>query len=309
MPAMETKRTGDQCVSVSLSELLMLSNCAKELSLSALRVKGVQSGQHLSHLLGRGMEFAECRRYHGGDDIRTIDWRVTARTGKVHTKLFSAEKERQVLVCGDMRSAMFFATRGVFKSVQASLLMGYIAWSASQAGNRFGGILFDDTSLYEFRPALGKRGVLPFLHRLSECATFHPRSEKSSTTPTMEQAFESIKRVASPGSLLFVMSDFRHFSPYARDLLVQIAKHSDLCLCFLYDTLEEALPRNGVYPVSDGKNELNLNTFDKKRLENYQKQFANRREQVSSMEREKRVQFIPCSTEEDCFSLLKKHFR
>lgn len=304
MSAKNKKRVGEQCVSVSLSELLLLSQSANEFSLSDFFVRSVQSGQHSSRLFGRGMEFAECRRYQEGDDIRSIDWKVTARTGKMHTKLFTEEKERQVLICADMRSSMFFATKGVFKSVQAALLSGAIAWSAVKAGHRFGGLLFDDTKQDEFRPTPGKKGVLPFLQCLAEHLAI--KSNRNSSVIAMDHAIESLKRLASPGSLIFVLSDFRKLSASSRDLLIQMSAHCDISLSFIYDPLEASLPKNGYYPVSDGKNELQLNTFDRKRLTEYQKQFFDRREKVFSLDQQRHIQFMECSTEDDCAQLLRE---
>lgn len=310
MTVKPAKRTKHQCVSVTLPELLELSHDARKLVLSASRIKNAQSGFHLSRFLGRGMEFAECRRYQAGDDIRTMDWRVTARTGVLHTKLFSAEKERQVLLCVDMRSIMFFATQGVFKSVQAALMTGYIAWSASQGGNRIGGMIFDDHGLFERRPALGKRGVLPFLQGLAERASY-PLKDRQNTQNgdnSIDLAVENIKRVAAPGSLIFMISDFRHLSSRSRDLLIQLSKHNDLCLCFIYDPFEAALPTKGHYPITDGKEEFHVNTHDKKRLEKYQQQFMERKESIQSLSNQRHIHFLDCSTKSDCLELLKTNF-
>jgi len=308
----QLKRQGKQCVTVTLPELLQLSNGARQFTLSASRFNNAQSGSHLSRFLSRGMEFAECRRYQAGDDIRTIDWRVTARTGKPHTKLFSVEKERPVLLCVDMRSPMFFATQGVFKSVQAALITGYIAWNAVQTGNRLGGMIFNDATLFEYRPALGKRGVLPFLQGLAERAHF-PSLKKGQTPGSMEgmlnHAISNLRRVAAPGSLIFIVSDFRHFSSLSRDLLLQLSKHNDLCLCFAYDPLEATLPSNGSYPVTDGNIELQFNTNDKKRVEKYHRQFIERKANVKSLCNQRHIHFLECSTASDCFELLKMHFR
>ena len=252
------------------------------------------------------MEFAETRRYQAGDDIRNIDWRVTARTGKAHTKLFAEEKERQVLLCVDMRSPMFFATKGVFKSVQAALMMGYIAWNAVQTGNRLGGIIFEDANHFEFRPSRGNRGVLPFLQRLAESASFPSKKrEAPSKCMIMDNALASIKRVANPGSLVFVMSDFRNLSSPAHDLLIQLSSHSNLHLCLVYDPLEAALPKNGYYPVTDGSNELQLNTYDKRALEKYQRQFIERRDKIALLGHQRHIRFLECSTEDDCFEVLR----
>lgn len=300
-------RQGLQCVTVTLDELLQLSNGSKQLSLSARRVMHSQAGPHHSRLLGRGMEFAESRRYQPGDDVRNIDWKVTARTGKTHTKLFAAEKERQILLVVDMRSSMFFATKGVFKSVQASLLSGYIAWNAIQTTNRLGGIIFDNTEHFEFRPASGKKGVLPLLECLSKCAQF-PQIPSPLNTSIIDSAIENIQRVASPGSLIFIISDFRHLSRQASDCLLKISKHSDLSLFFIYDRTEADLPKNGFYPITDKKHELLLNTSNKKFLDHYQQQFQERLHRLKSLSDRRRILFMECTTEDDCLNILKHHY-
>jgi uncharacterized protein (DUF58 family) len=305
---MVTKRTGEQCVTVSLSELLLLSKHAKGLSLSPSRTTLVQTGQHQTRLLGRGMEFAESRRYQAGDESRNIDWRVTARTGKAHTKLFTAEKERQVLLCVDMRSSMFFATKGVFKSVQAALISGVLAWRAVETGNRLGGLIFNDTQYAELRPALGKRGVLPFLNELAQKADYLSKKLETSAAP-MVQAIEHLKRVAATGSLIYIMSDFRRFTPLARDILMQMSKHCDIRLCFICDPLEEDLPKNGEFPVTNGERDVLMNTYNKKNVERYRQQFIERKELVASLGQCPHIQFIRCSTEDDYLTLLKEYYK
>lgn len=304
------QRSGEQCVSVSLNELLQLSNYAKKLSLKVLHAKSPQAGQRISRLLARGMEFAESRRYQAGDDIRNIDWRVTARTGRTHTKLFAAERERPILLGVDMRSPMFFATKGVFKSVQASLMTGYMAWNAIQSGDRLGGMIFDDEAIQEYRPTLGKRGVLPFLNGLAGCTAL-PLKTKSNKLPLtslmMDKALASLRQMASPGSLVFLISDFRYFSAYASNLLLQISKHSDVYLCLVYDQIEAALPENGFYPVTDGNREHQLNTYDKSSMQKYAQLFKERRKNAALLAKQSRVRFFECRTDEDCFDVLITH--
>lgn len=306
MTTSSKKQTGEQCVSVSLPELLKLANSAKQLSFPSLSLGRSSTGPFLSSFLGRGMEFAESRLYHAGDDVRSIDWRVTARTGKAHTKLFTLEKERQVLVCVDLRSSMFFATQGVFKSVQAATLAGYIGWNTVHTGNRLGGIIFDDANLSEFRPKLGKRGLLPFLQGLTDKGRFAPR--ESSQSFTINRAISSIEQVASSGTLLFIISDFRRLSTQAFDHLNQLTRTCEICLCFVYDPLEAALPKNGLYPVTDGKGKLQLDTFNQGSLEQYQRQFLERKDNIQSLALHRHTYFMECSTTDDCFAQLKKYF-
>lgn len=298
-------------MNVTLAELLQLATAARQLSLPALRLESPRTGPQSSRFFGRGIDFAESRLYQAGDDIRSIDWRVTARTGKAHTKLFQADKERQVLLWGDMRAPMFFATQGVFKSVQAALLMGYLAWHIVQTGNRLGGMLFGDGQHEEFRPALGKKGALPFLQGLAQKAAFRAQQQsgKSIEAGALDKAISAIKQVASPGSLLFFISDFRHLSPLGEELLAQVSKHCDLCLCFVYDPFEASMPKNGLFPVTDGHAEWHVNTFDKKNLERYVQQFEERRAKVQALSRHRHIAVLECSTQDDCFALLQSQLK
>ena len=114
------------------------------------------------------MEYDESRLYQPGDDIRNIDWRVTARTGKPHTKLFREERERPVHVWVDLRAPMFFATRGKYKAVRAAELASLFAWTACQQGDRIGGIVFSDNSHHELKPQRGKSAVLRLIKFMVE---------------------------------------------------------------------------------------------------------------------------------------------
>lgn len=291
-------RSGSSVVSVTLEELLLLSRNAREISFGNFISSCRRSGQHHSRLFGRGMEFAESRRYHAGDESRNIDWRVTARTGKAHTKLFAAEKERQVHLLVDMRSSMFFATRGVFKAVQAALMAGTIAWNSVLTGNRLGGVIFDDADYFEFRPALGKRGVLPFLQKLADM--FTTKKENKLAHAPMDAAIDHLKRVVESGSLVVVLSDFRHFSDSSKNKLMELARHSDLRLAFFYDPIEVSLPKNGLYPVTDGDQSVQVSTYEKASLEKYRHHFVERKSRVTSM-----GDYIECKTDDDYLTLLR----
>lgn len=305
-------REGHQRVSVTLSELLELAPQSKLLSLASLHRTSRQAGQHTSPLLARGMEFVESRRYQPGDDIRNIDWRVTARTGKAHTKLFAQEKEKKILVAVDLQAPMFFATRGVFKSVQASLMMAMVAWSAALGGDRIGGLVFEGGSdFFESRPALGKRGVFPFLHGLAEKALFTPQKMERSeaqTSEAMDKAITHLQQVATPGSLIFFASDFRNLSDYGQNILMQIGLHSDLCLCFIYDRAEKELPTSDCFAVKNGGRELQVDARTKASQERYKQAFMARRRKVASLASHSHIHYIECSTEENYSDILIKHF-
>lgn len=305
------QRKGDLAVFVSLQELLTLKSHAKQFSLSSFKVKSARSGQRVCRLLARGMEFAESRRYLPGDDVRNIDWRVTARTGKAHTKLFAVEKERQVILVADMRSPMYFATKGVFKSVQTALMMGCLGWNACESGDRLGGLIIDDEGFFECKPALGKKSLFPFFQAIAERNSSHKINQENllkNKSASMDLAIENLKRIATPGSLVFIVSDFRHFSEKVQDLIVQISRHSDICLCFIYDPLEADFPKKGQYAITDGTKNIELNVQAMRNMERYRKQFIERRNKAASLDKHRHIYFMECSTEDDCLDVLRNAF-
>ena len=154
--------TSNELVAVNLKTLVNMARPATQLKHHKTSIKSQQSGGFVSRFKGRGMEFDETRLYQPGDDIRSIDWRVTARSGSTPTKLYREERERPVFISVDNRANMHFATRGVFKSVQAAKLAALLAWVAQQKGDRIGGQTFTDTACTEIKPQNGKHGVLRF---------------------------------------------------------------------------------------------------------------------------------------------------
>lgn len=305
------KRAAEQCVSVTLQELIELSKQAKGVSLLSLKKMGTTSGQRVSRLLARGMEFVESRRYQSGDDIRNMDWRVTARTGRAHTKLFAAEKDRQVILCADMRSAMFFATKGVFKSVQTALTLSSLAWSAIQSGDRIGGVVFDDCYVSETRPAVGKRGVLSYLHELAKKGAYRPSDscQEGGSQRTLELAVSRLIEMSTPGSFVFFMSDFRHLSQKAYDRLSELARHCDLCLCFVYDPLEAAFPGKGTFTIANRNEDRSITMSNRSDLERYHRQFLERKQKVSSLAVQRHIHFFECTTEDDYLDILLQKSR
>ena len=168
---MSTDRN-NSLVSIQLKTLVNLAKPASLLKLHHSSIRSQQSGGYVSRFKGRGMEFDEARLYQPGDDIRSIDWLVTARTGKTHTKVFREERERPVFISVDNRPAMHFATRGVFKSVQAAKIAALLAWVAQHKGDRIGGQIYTDSACQEVKPQNGKHAVLRFLNTLTNARAY-----------------------------------------------------------------------------------------------------------------------------------------
>jgi len=281
-------------ISLSINELIQYQNKASLINLSASKnMQGQMSGNYLARSKGRGMEFDEVRHYQNGDDIRAIDWRVTARTGKTHTKLFREEVERPVLIATDLSTNMLFGSKLLFKSVQAAHLAALVAWHAKDRGDRVGGIVFNQQQHSELKPRSRLQGVLHYLHTLTTC---HKNSETQDNSKTNEQtnhlAFEQnclrIRQISKPGSLVYLITDGYHINQEAIRHLSHISRHCELVVCLVSDPLEHQLPNSNKkinVSISDGQQKQQLTLGDAKTAEQYHQQaqtFFDEKEQLLS---------------------------
>jgi uncharacterized protein (DUF58 family) len=294
----------DERITVSLKTLVDLARFAAGLPPSGGRIRAFQGGNYLSRFKGRGMEFDETRLYQPGDDLRTIDWKVTARTGKPHTKIFREERERPVFVSVDDRPAMHFATRGVFKSVQAAKLAALLAWNAEHHGDRIGGQIFSDQGCRELKPQNGRRAVLHFLHALTD-RSFQEQPDEY----RFEQALARLVKHARPGSRVYLISDFRGLNEAAERHLSRIAEHCDVVLLFVFDTLEQSLPATGRYRFTDGERDVVMDSADVRRLAEYRQRFAERLRRLQTLARREKLQMVLCGTADDPAQRLKQLMR
>lgn len=297
---MQKEIISNERVAISLKALLNLASAATTLDLKHLSAHTTQSGGYKTAVKGRGMEFAEVRIYQAGDDVRTIDWHVTARTGKVHTKLFREERERPVFISVDNRHAMQFATRGVFKSVLAAKLAGLLAWAAQHQGDKIGGQLFSDYDCQELKPQNGKHAVLRFFNLLVS-GNYNKQTEQLS----LESVLARLTQHAHPGSLLYIISDFRGMNATAELHLAKLARHCDVVLLFVYDALERELPDKGQYRFTNGTEDIEIDTNNVERVQQYQQQFQQRLELLQTLAKRMRLTFIQCSTEHEPIQCLR----
>lgn len=301
---------GDEVVYVTPKSLIKLRHAAQNLPLKVAKVKALQTGEYYSPFKGRGMEFDEVRLYQPGDDIRTIDWRVTARSGTPHTKLFREERERSVILCVDFRQSMYFATRGAFKSVTAAKAAALFAWSAEHQGDRLGGLLFSEQLHQELRP---QRSTLALMHVLQKLAqnTSRPLDSPNNGEPLSEQrtlndALGRLRRVTRPGSMILLISDFRGFDDAAEAHLFQLARHNDVMLVYVYDPLEAQLPPAGYYRVSDSRITKSIDTSDSKTRDQYLQRHQEHMQRLYRISRRNHIYFLPLCTADDLLAALQK---
>lgn len=245
----------DAVTHISLPDLIRLQADARALKLPSARpARTRQAGLQRSPQRGRGMAFAEVRQYQPGDDIRSIDWRVTARRQAPHTKLYEEERERPVLLLCDLGHTLFFASTGAFKQVRAAQVAGLLAWLSLWAGDQVGGIIFNDHKLSVLRPARRKKSVLRLLDTLAEQQR-QPGGEPSVPTGpnsdnSLDRALAEARRVAHTGCRIFVISDFLNISDDTGTLLGALARHNSVSALRIVDPLELELPASGRFAVA-----------------------------------------------------------
>ena len=301
---------GDDVVRIRQSTLIGLSRDAKNIPLDLSSVKAQMSGGYLSSFRGRGMEFHESRPYQPGDDIRAIDWRVTARSGLTHTKIYREERERPVLLWVDLSPTMFFGTRRCFKSVLAAKLAALLAWSSVQHGDRLGGLIFSDQHHDEFRPKQGNASVLHFIKKLAS----HPawsQQNKSANRPDANpdagiQALRRLRQVAKPGSLIVLISDFRFLTDDCRTHLAHLSRHNDVVMFFTHDPMEQALPPSGYYQITDGDSRLAVDSSNAASRDQYQQRFATHQQMLEQWCKRLNLLMIDVSTTSNLLDVLKR---
>jgi len=302
-------RTPSSPVQVALADLVRLRPAGEALRLTAPRIRVAIEGGHVSPYKGRGVEFDESRPYQPGDDLRTMDWRVTARTGKPYTKVFREERNRPVFVWLDLRRPMLFATRGAFKGVRAAEVAALVAWSAVANGDRLGGLVFSETEHHEQRPALGTRAALRLFQTVCTPSFWRPPATAETLETDAERALQRLTRVARPGSLIFLVSDFRRLgADYERHLL-ELAVHCDLLLVHCYDAVEAELPPPGRYRIQSVDRSFSIETGNEAMRRRYRERFAARRAALDALCRRPGIRIVDCPTDADPRSVLNQKFR
>lgn len=286
-------------VTVNITKLIQLATKAKQLKLYQSKINK-KIGEHYSKFKGQGIEFDEVRIYQNSDDIRSIDWKVTARTGTTHTKVFREERERPVFITFDSRETMKFATRGVFKSVQAANLAALIAWAAQQHGDCLGGQIFSEFQCSELKPQKGKHAVLNFLNVIS-----NPVIAKNKTPISLVQILIRLNQHAKPGSLIYIISDFRGFNLECEQHLLKLNRHCSIILIFVYDNLEKSLPKHGKYKFTHQGQSITIDSNDNKLLFAHQEQFNSKLTHLEELARKSSISLIECNTNEDPMEILR----
>lgn len=286
-------------------QLTQLRMLAGQISLSKnQRIFSRHSGGHLSRQQGRGLELSELREYQQGDDIRAIDWRVTARTGTPHTRIYQEEKERPVFILCDQRSSMFFGSQYSFKSVIAAQVASLLAWSALQQGDKIGAFLLGCDQVKDFNARHNAQHVLAIIKQLNEfnrrlTAHSHPQQL------TFGHYLQQVKRVIKPGSSLYLISDFFDLSSEDHKQLFELRRHNHIVALQVLDPLERDLPSAGQYLISDGVHEGVISTRNQHEQTEYLNAVTFWHEQQAKIFRQLGIQLATLSTHEPPLAALQ----
>ena len=229
---------------VRLSELVALRARVAKAALPRLESRAMRAGQQSSRLYGRGMDYAESRVYQPGDDVRRLDWRLTARSGRLHTKLFQEEREGRLLILLDTHESMRFGTRARFKSVQAARAAALAAWYAVRAGERVGLMEFGGGDRL-LRPQSGPRGALAVCGALAEWDSVDARTHGEQLSDALLRA----SRLMHGANRVLLISDGLSCDEAAHGRLLDLSRKAGVRVLVVADALELSMPAPGRYPL------------------------------------------------------------
>lgn len=285
-------------VNLCLDELLYYKQqCVKWLP-PAKSLWSQMLGQHQSRQLGRGMDFSEVRQYQPGDDVRAIDWRVTARTGKPHTKLFSEEREKPVVLYLDFSSSMAFGSQLLLKSVQMAHMASLIAWLSVTQQDRIGAVIDTGNELIELKPTSRNRGALALLQTLVTC--HHSLiNQPSRNDQDISHALQALARLCPKGSEIILLSDFSRLTTQHEPKLSRLCQHNRVRMVQISDPLERGQTGfRGTEQVSNQNDTRWLDFSSRKTRQGIEHAFSEQQQHLIQLTQKMGISFSSLSSEQ-----------
>lgn len=305
---MANQKTPDSLVTIELQQLIQLKADARGFSfLPRQPVQSLLAGRHASRLRGRGLAFEELRHYSQGDDVRTIDWKATARLRSPHVRVYSEERERPVLLVVDQRRTMFFGSRRAMKSVAAAEFCALAAWRTLQSGDRVGGIVFNDQQIVDLRPQRSQTAVLRLLHEVTEMNHALTQEDSGPSVITLNQALEAAARRALHDYLVVVISDLDGADDETQRITTHLAAHNDVVIAAVYDPLGISLKGQPGMRAATPDGVCTLPT-DRAFPTAFRKTFSDRLDQWKQIFQNLKVPVLPLSTAEPAAQQLRDLF-
>jgi uncharacterized protein (DUF58 family) len=291
----------DAGVYVGLQDLVAMRSRARGFSfLPRQPVHSLLAGRHASRLRGRGLNFEEIRRYQPGDDIRQIDWKVTARTRKTHSRVFTEERERTTLFLVDQRLTMFFGSVARMKSVTAAEAAALGAWRVLEQQDRVGALVFNDREIVELRPQRSQGSVMRILQAIVKQNRALAVDRGLRSNPSMlNDVLRRCDRLARHDCLVCIVSDAAGQDEQTQQLLTRIAHHNDVLFAFVHDPLEGELPDAGPLVFGDGRAQLEVDTGQRALRDSFRSGFEAVRAAGRHFLLQRETPVIPLNTRDD----------
>ncbi|MCH1930326.1 DUF58 domain-containing protein [Shewanella sp. A25] len=295
----------DSRIYANLVQLTKLQSQSMQIKLLSLRYSRAHlSGRYQSHQRGRGLNFEELRHYQQGDDIRQMDWKVTQRTGHAHVRSYTEEKDRQVILCVDQRSGMFFGSVNLMKSVVAVEIAAVMGWLALANNDRVGLLA---SAADRFHWCSAKRGRAPFLVVLNQLIfANHSLSAESSNAEkvSFNQWMQHLSQRRFKAATLVIISDFSDADSESLKQLTYLQQHNDVLCIFITDPMETKVPEDSQSPtwvVGDGQYQLALQRGQQTAEVNraLQNQYREKQAQLKKLMAMQRMPFIEIGTQGD----------
>lgn len=297
----------DPRIHASLAHLRSLEGPARGLSfLPRQPALSVLNGRHASRLRGRGLNFEELRDYLPGDDVRAIDWKVTARTGAPHVRVMTEERDRPALLVVDQRMSMFFGTRHNMKSVTAAEAAAMTAFRILDQGDRVGGIVFGDEVLAEIRPQRSRAALNRFLTALADAGALLYAEAPNVTPIGLTQVLRSVARIARRNHLIVVLSDFDGIDTETERVVAALARHNDLILVPVTDPSAGELPPGLRLIVTDGALQAEIDTGAAGARQGLAEMSRGRIREVLDWQRRFGVAILPLSAGEETLPQMRR---
>ena len=284
---------------IELADLLQARFRAQGFSyLPKQPVHSLLAGPRASKLRGRGLNFEEIRGYIPGDDIRNIDWKVTARTGKPHTRIYTEERDRAALLLVDQRLNMFFGSQRRTKSAVAAEAAAASAWRVLSVGDRPGGLIFDDQRIEHVQPHRSETRVIDFLNRIVRAnQALRVDADASSNPAMLNDTLKLAASMATHDNLIVLISDLDGADDTTTQIMTRLAEHNDVLVVFVYDPLEAGLPDAGRLVISDGAMQLQFDSSESDLREAFQEDFATRLQQARDLLLKRQIPVLTISTD------------
>lgn len=291
----------DSTIYADLEQLVRLEQRARGFSfLPRQPIHSILAGRHASRLRGRGLNFEEIRGYLPGDDVRTMDWKVTARMREPHVRVYTEERDRPVLLLVDQRASMFFGSRRTMKSVAATEVAALGAWKVLGGGDRVGALIFNDEEITSIKPHRSRERVRRLLGAMVEKNHQLGKEPSPPAKPGMlNEVLTQALQIAKHDYLVCIISDFSGMNPDTKRLVTLLSAHNDVMSIFIYDPLEAKLPDAGRLTMAESELQLEVDTSGKKLRQQFASEFEERLERMKNISRGRSIPFLPIETSYD----------